>query len=104
MGNLKELLALLAGMAFVVLSVVVVAAAWSGLEHEFGWQIAMVALSVSVLLRVFLPIPVGVYLFAHGVLGFDVALSLSLAVPGLALIFPWIPISIVNGTLGTWRR
>ncbi len=103
MGNLKELLALLAGMAFVVLSVVVVAAAWSGLEHDFGWQMALVAFGISLLLRVFLPIPVGAYLFAHGVLDWDVLQSLTFATPGMLLVFPWVPISIFNGTVGSWR-
>lgn len=101
---MKDLFGMFAGMMFVVLSVVVAAAAWAGLEHEFGWQIAVVALGLSLLLRVFLPIPVGAYLFAHNVLGWDVGQSLVLAMPGMLLVLPWVAVSIVNGTVGAWRR
>ncbi|PZN93647.1 MAG: hypothetical protein DCF31_12075 [Alphaproteobacteria bacterium] len=104
MDTVRELLGYLLGVAFCIGGLVLCGIAWMGLQNEFGWQLALAGVVVSILVRVNFPLVVGLFLYAHNLWGWSQAESIAFAVPGLLLLLPSIATEVFSVLVGATQR
>ncbi|WP_188761275.1 hypothetical protein [Sandarakinorhabdus glacialis] len=98
MDDLKEFCGYLLGVAFCLMAIALCAAAWVGLEDQFGWRLALGGVALSLLIRINFPLIVGLYLYASNVWGWGMPESITFALPGFLLFMPSIAVEVF-GTL-----
>lgn len=100
----RELFGYILGVVFCIAAMVLCAFAWLGLDDMFGWRWALGAVVAGLLVRVNIPILVGLYFYALNILGWGQAESIAFAMPGLLIIVPSMAIEVFTVLVGAPAR
>ncbi len=104
MDNFRDMFGYVLGLAFCAAGLVLCWFAWTGLEHEYGWQWSLAGVALSILIRINFPLIVGLFLYAHNIWGWDTATSVAFATPGLLLLLPSVAIEVFSLLVGSTGR
>ena len=104
MDSVREFCSYMIGLAFCLAALALCGLAWLGLSDEFGWRWALGGICVCLLMRINLPVLVGLYFYAFNILGWQMPESLAFAAPGLVLLVPSITTEIFGLLVGTAAR
>jgi hypothetical protein len=102
--TIREFLGYLLGVAFCIGGLVLCGIAWSGIEMEYGWKLALAGVFVSILIRINFPLIVGLYLYAHNIWGWPPPEALAFAAPGLLLLLPSVAMEVFSVLVGAPAR
>lgn len=104
MDNVKDFCGYLLGLAFCMAALLLCWLAWIGLDDQFGWRWALGGVIIAILVRLNLPVVVGLYFYAHNVLDLQMAESIAFALPGLLIIAPSVATTVLGMLVGTAAR
>lgn len=104
MNIIRDFGGYLLGLAFCVLAFLLCFMAWTGLEVMFGWQWALGGVVLAVLIRVNLPVLVGLYFYATTILGWQQPDAVLFALPGLLIVMPSVAVEVFELLVHTTAR
>lgn len=104
MDSVRDIFGYLLGLAFCIGGLVLCGLAWAGLQNEFGWQIALGAVVLSLLIRINFPLIVGLFLYASNIWGWSTIESVAFAAPGLLLLLPSVATEVFTILVGSTAR
>ena len=71
MQGVREFLGYVLGLAFCIAALALCGLAWLGLEDMFGWRWALGGVVVALMVRLNIPVLVGLYFYALNILGWS---------------------------------
>ncbi len=96
METIGQILGFMLTALFCLLGLAMFAVAWTGLTSEISWQWAAGVIIASFVVRLYLPIAVGAFLFAHNIWGWPLPESVLFALPWLIFLSPSIAASVFS--------
>ena len=104
MDNFRDIMGYISGIVFCLGGMVLCYLAWLGLSDEFGWRWALAGIGVCLLIRVNIPLLVGLVYFAHNIWGWPLPESVGFAIPGVLFLLPSIATDLFSFLVGTTAR
>lgn len=104
MDGLKDFCGYLLGFAFCAAALILCGMAWIGLEDVFGWRWALGGVILGIVIRLNIPVLVGLYFYAHNVLGWPQPEALVFALPGFLIMTPSVAVEVFGLLVGTAAR
>lgn len=104
MDSIKDFCGFLLGLAFCAGALILCGFAWIGLVNAFGWKYALGGVIASMIIRINFPVVIGLYYYAHTVLGWPMVDSIAFALPGLLIILPSVATTVFGVLVGTGAR
>jgi hypothetical protein len=104
MQPVREFTGYVLGLAFCIAALALCGLAWLGLEDSFGWRWALGGVVIALMVRVNIPVLVGLYLYALNILHWNQVESLAFALPGLLIIVPSMAVEVFSVLVGAMAR
>jgi hypothetical protein len=104
MQGVREFLGYVMGLAFCIAALTLCGLAWLGLEDMFGWRWALGGIVLSLMVRINIPVLVGLYFYALNILGWSQMESFAFALPGLLIIVPSMAVEVFSVLVGSMAR
>lgn len=104
MQGVREFLGYVMGLAFCIAALTLCGLAWLGLEDMFGWRWALGGVVLALMVRLNIPVLVGLYLYALNILGWSQVESFAFALPGLLIIVPSMAVEVFSVLVGSMAR
>jgi hypothetical protein len=102
--GVREFFGYVLGLAFCIAALALCGLAWLGLDDQFGWRWALGGVVLCLMVRVNIPVLVGLYFYALNILGWSQMESFAFALPGLLIIVPSMAVEVFTVLVGAVAR